>query len=65
VSLKEGADVEQLEQAKKSVRDQGGEIVGEYKLIKAFTAEFPEDKVHTLSSNDHIHVEADGEMRTQ
>jgi hypothetical protein len=29
------------------------------------SAEFPEDKAHTLSSNDHINVENDGEVRTQ
>lgn len=28
-------------------------------------AEFPADKVHTLSSNEHIEVEKDGEVKTQ
>ncbi|THY35621.1 hypothetical protein D6D01_01178 [Aureobasidium pullulans] len=51
--------------AKKQVTEQGGKITTEFKLIKGFTAEFPEDKVHTLSSNDHINVENDGEVRTQ
>ncbi|TIA36418.1 hypothetical protein D6C78_05440 [Aureobasidium pullulans] len=65
VSLKEGADASQLDSAKKQVTEQGGKITTEFKLIKGFTAEFPEDKVHTLSSNDHINVENDGEVRTQ
>ncbi|KAI5211620.1 hypothetical protein E4T42_08156 [Aureobasidium subglaciale] len=51
--------------AKKQVTEQGGKITTEFKLIKGFTAEFPEDKVHTLSSNEHINVENDGEVRTQ
>jgi hypothetical protein len=29
------------------------------------SASFPEDKVHTLSSNEHISVENDGEVKTQ
>ncbi|KAH0334712.1 hypothetical protein KCU81_g9350, partial [Aureobasidium melanogenum] len=65
VSLKDGADASQLDAAKKQVTEQGGKITTEFKLIKGFTAEFPEDKVHTLSSNDHINVENDGEVRTQ
>jgi hypothetical protein len=27
--------------------------------------EFPEDKVGVLQTNDHIHVEQDGEVKTQ
>ncbi|KAI4844562.1 hypothetical protein E4T44_06121 [Aureobasidium sp. EXF-8845] len=65
VSLKDGADASKLDAAKKQVTDQGGKITTEFKLIKGFTAEFPEDKVHTLSSDDHINVENDGEVRTQ
>ncbi|KAG9849629.1 hypothetical protein KCU86_g15869, partial [Aureobasidium melanogenum] len=65
VSLKDGADASQLDAAKKQVTEQGGKITTEFKLIKGFTAEFPEDKAHTLSSNDHINVENDGEVRTQ
>ncbi|KAL1305432.1 hypothetical protein AAFC00_002316 [Neodothiora populina] len=65
VSLKDGADSAQLEQAKKQVTEQGGKITTEFKLIKGFTAEFPEDKVHTLESNDHINVEADQVVKTQ
>ncbi|KAI4723102.1 hypothetical protein E4T48_00791 [Aureobasidium sp. EXF-10727] len=65
VSLKDGADASQLDAAKKQVTDQGGKITTEFKLIKGFTAEFPQDTAHTLSSNDHINVENDGEVRTQ
>jgi len=28
-------------------------------------AEFPEDSTHTLSTNEHIDVEADSEVKTQ
>lgn len=37
VTLKKDADAAQLDQAKKQVTDQGGKIVNEYTLIKAFT----------------------------
>ncbi|WPG97999.1 Hypothetical protein R9X50_00078200 [Acrodontium crateriforme] len=65
VSLKEGASPDQLEAAKKQVQEQGGSIVNEFKLVKAFTASFPEDSVHTLASNEHINVEDDGKVTTQ
>lgn len=29
------------------------------------SAEFPSGTVHTMSSNEHVEVEADGEVRTQ
>jgi hypothetical protein len=29
------------------------------------SVEFPEDKVGVLQTNDHIHVEQDGEVKTQ
>lgn len=29
------------------------------------SAEFPPDKVHSMSSNEHIEVEKDAEVRTQ
>ncbi|TKA83915.1 hypothetical protein B0A55_00179 [Friedmanniomyces simplex] len=64
VSLKDGASADQLDAAKKQVTDQGGKIVNEFKLIKGFTAEFPADKVHTLQSNEHLNVEADGQVKT-
>ncbi|GAB7359062.1 hypothetical protein MBLNU230_g5134t1 [Neophaeotheca triangularis] len=63
VSLKEGASAEQLEAAKKQCTEQGGKITKEFTLVKGFTAEFPADKVHSLSSNEHIDVENDGEMK--
>ena len=40
-------------------------MTDDYVLIKGFRAEFPEDKVHTLKSNEHVDVEADGEVHTQ
>nr|POE94556.1 hypothetical protein CFP56_16796 [Quercus suber] len=65
VSLKEGASADQLDAAKKQVTEQGGKIINEFKLIKGFTAEFPADKVHSLSSNEHLNVENDGKVTTQ
>ncbi|KJY01634.1 peptidase inhibitor i9 like protein [Zymoseptoria brevis] len=65
VTLKKGADASQLEQAKKQVQEQGGKIVEEFTLVKAFTAEFPADTVNTLQTNDHVTVEDDGEVKTQ
>ncbi|KXL42412.1 MAG: hypothetical protein FE78DRAFT_191752, partial [Acidomyces sp. 'richmondensis'] len=51
--------------AKKQVIDQGGKIVHEFKLVKGFTSEFPEDKLHTLQSNEHLNVEEDKQVTTQ
>ncbi|KAF1952342.1 hypothetical protein CC80DRAFT_552474 [Byssothecium circinans] len=65
VTLNSGASKDELEKAKSQVQEQGGKITHEFTLISGFTAEFPEDKVHSLATNDHITVEADGEMRTQ
>ncbi|KAI9709194.1 MAG: hypothetical protein M1828_002533 [Chrysothrix sp. TS-e1954] len=65
VSLKKDAPVGELEKAKKSVQEQGGKVTDEYTLIKGFRAEFPADKVHTLATNEHMDVEADGEVKTQ
>jgi hypothetical protein len=65
VTLKSGASTEELEKAKKTVTDQGGKIINEFTLVKGFTAEFPKDAVHSLESNDHVTVEADGEVTTQ
>ncbi|EOD43627.1 peptidase inhibitor i9 [Neofusicoccum parvum] len=65
VTLKEGASTEQLDNAKKQVTDQGGKVTHEFKLIKGFTAEFPEDAVHSLSTNEHVTVEADQVVKTQ
>ncbi|KAM0692823.1 hypothetical protein Q7P36_007379 [Cladosporium allicinum] len=65
VSLKDGASKDKLEEAKKHCTDQGGKIEHEFKLVPGFTASFPEDKVHSLSTNEHINVENDGEVKTQ
>ena len=34
-------------------------------LIAFPSAEFPNDAVHSLATNDHINVEADSEVKTQ
>ncbi|KAK4544494.1 hypothetical protein LTR36_004065 [Oleoguttula mirabilis] len=34
-------------------------------LLMLSSAEFPADKVHTLESNEHLNVEADGQVKTQ
>ncbi|KAF2401917.1 hypothetical protein EJ06DRAFT_581132 [Trichodelitschia bisporula] len=65
ITLKEGASPGELENAKKTAIDQGGKIVHESKLIKSIQVEFPEDKVHTLSTNDQYTVEADQTVSTQ
>ncbi|KAK5700326.1 hypothetical protein LTS12_028425 [Elasticomyces elasticus] len=65
VTLKKDSPAEELEKAKQQAKDQGGSIQHEYSLIKGFTVEFPSDSVLTLESNEHIHVEQDGEVRTQ
>ncbi|KAI8941564.1 hypothetical protein NX059_002779 [Plenodomus lindquistii] len=65
VTLNKEASKEDLEQAKQHVKDQGGEIVSEFTLIKGFTAKIPDDVVSTLKSNDKVTVEHDGEMKTQ
>lgn len=65
VTLNKDASPEDLEQAKQQIRDQGGEIVSEFTLIKGFTARLPDDAVSTLQSNDKITVEHDGVVTTQ
>jgi hypothetical protein len=35
------------------------------KSLTQSSASFPEDKVHSLSTNEHINVENDGEVKTQ
>ncbi|KAF2034281.1 hypothetical protein EK21DRAFT_57043 [Setomelanomma holmii] len=65
VTLAKDASDSDLDKAKQHVKDQGGEIVSEFSLIKGFTAKIPDDAVSTLQSNDKITVEADGEVRTQ
>jgi len=65
VTLKENANEEELTKAKKNAKSSGGVIKHEFTLIKGFTVEFPDDKVGILQTNDHIHVEQDGEVKTQ
>ncbi|KAF2821127.1 hypothetical protein CC86DRAFT_449050 [Ophiobolus disseminans] len=65
ITLAKDASNDELEKAKQHVKDQGGEIVSEFTLIKGFTAKIPDDAVSTLQSNDKITVEADGEVTTQ
>ncbi|EYE97819.1 uncharacterized protein EURHEDRAFT_375638 [Aspergillus ruber CBS 135680] len=65
VTLKKDAPQEQLEKAKQQAREQGGTIQHEYSLIKGFTVEYPADHVNALQTTEHIHVEQDGEIRTQ
>ncbi|KAK5175557.1 uncharacterized protein LTR77_000696 [Saxophila tyrrhenica] len=65
VSLKEGAGADKLEEAKKNVTDQGGKITHEFKLVKGFTADIPDDKVSTLQSNEHVNYEQDSKVTTQ
>ncbi|KAF1913023.1 hypothetical protein BDU57DRAFT_503765 [Ampelomyces quisqualis] len=65
VTLAKDASADELEKAKQHVKDQGGEIVSEFTLIKGFTAKIPDDAVSVLKSNDKITVEADGEVTTQ
>ncbi|KAK3056794.1 hypothetical protein LTR09_002587 [Extremus antarcticus] len=52
VSLKDGASADKLEEAKKHISEQGGKVTHEFKLVKGFTADMPEDKVSTLQSNE-------------
>ncbi|CAF9934192.1 MAG: hypothetical protein ALECFALPRED_005882 [Alectoria fallacina] len=65
ITLKQGASPEQIDKAKESAKSQGGTIKHEFTLIKGFTVEFPNETVHTLKTDDHIHVEQDGQARTQ
>ncbi|MCJ1282215.1 hypothetical protein MMC26_001538 [Xylographa opegraphella] len=65
VTLKENASPEELSKAKETAKSQGGEITHEFSLIKGFTVKYPDDKMSTLESNEHIHVEKDGEVKTQ
>jgi len=65
VTLKEDAKPEELTKAKEHAKSSGGEIKHEFTLIKGFTVEFPDDKVGVLETNEHIHVERDGEVKTQ
>ncbi|RAK73563.1 uncharacterized protein BO72DRAFT_451563 [Aspergillus fijiensis CBS 313.89] len=72
VTLKKDSPPEELEKAKQQATEKGGTIKHEYSLIKGFTladycasVEYPEDSVLSLEANEHVHVEQDGEVRTQ
>ncbi|KAG2413499.1 hypothetical protein HFD88_002688 [Aspergillus terreus] len=65
VTLKKDSPPEELEKAKQTAMDKGGNIKHEYTLIKGFTVEFPEDHVDTLQASEHIHVEQDQEVKIQ
>ncbi|KAJ5584366.1 uncharacterized protein N7459_004166 [Penicillium hispanicum] len=65
VTLKDQAPPEELEKAKEDAKAKGGVIKHEYSLIKGFTVEYPDDQVEALESTEHVHVEQDGEVKTQ
>ena len=65
ITLKENAPESALQKAKDKAKAEGGSIEHEFTLIKGFTVDFPEDKVGILKTDDEIHVEASGEVRTQ
>ncbi|KAI0406171.1 hypothetical protein F4802DRAFT_596530 [Xylaria palmicola] len=66
VTCKEGASADEVAATKKHAKDQGGKITHEYNLIKGFAVEFPEDKVNTLESHEHVKaIEKDQEVKTQ
>ncbi|EEP81640.1 predicted protein [Uncinocarpus reesii 1704] len=65
VTLKPNASPEELEKAKEEAKKTGGTIRHEYKLIKGFTVEYPDDHVHVLQSTSSVNVEQDGPARTQ
>ncbi|KAI0549748.1 branched-chain alpha-ketoacid dehydrogenase [Xylaria curta] len=65
VTCKDGASSDEVAAAKQHAKDQGGKITHEYNLIKGFAVEFPEDKVTTLESYEHVKgVELDQETIT-
>ncbi|KAJ5319178.1 uncharacterized protein N7506_011882 [Penicillium brevicompactum] len=66
VTAKKDASPEQVAATKQHAKDQGGEILHEYSLIKGFSVSFPEDAVTTLESHEHVdHVELDKEAEIQ
>ncbi|KAL4909985.1 hypothetical protein BDW74DRAFT_173460 [Aspergillus multicolor] len=65
VTLKKDSPIEELHKAKDAARENGGTIKHEYTLIKGFTVEYPDDLVQVFGSSEHIHVELDGELKTQ
>ncbi|CBF69672.1 hypothetical protein BDV09DRAFT_157074 [Aspergillus tetrazonus] len=65
VTLKKDSPIEELHKAKEAAKEKGGTIKHEYTLIKGFTVEYPDDLVSVFESSEHIHVEQDGEVKTQ
>jgi len=65
VTLKSDADASKLEDAKKKITEAGGKILHEFKLVKGFTAQVPDDHVSTLSADESLTVEKDGQVSTQ
>ncbi|KAI0198923.1 branched-chain alpha-ketoacid dehydrogenase [Astrocystis sublimbata] len=64
VTCKDGASPENVAAAKQHAKDQGGKITHEYNLIKGFAVEFPEDKISTMETHEHVKaVEADQEAQ--
>ncbi|KAH8160167.1 hypothetical protein CIB48_g8077 [Xylaria polymorpha] len=62
VTCKDGASPDEVAAAKQHAKDQGGKITHEYNLIKGFAVEFPDGKVTTLESHEHVKgVELDQE----
>ncbi|CAL8577400.1 hypothetical protein XPA_003229 [Xanthoria parietina] len=59
------SSADRYRRAKDDAKNQGGEIKHEFTLIKGFTVEFPADRATTLETNEHIHVEQDGAVKTQ
>ncbi|KAK2874929.1 hypothetical protein FQN49_001930 [Arthroderma sp. PD_2] len=62
VTLKPGAPAEEIDKAKESAKKNGGTIRHEYKIIKGFTVEYPNDhnQDDILKSNQYVNVEQDG-----
>ncbi|KAF3483005.1 uncharacterized protein GIQ15_02329 [Arthroderma uncinatum] len=62
VTLKPGAPAEEIDKAKASAKKNGGTIRHEYKLIKGFTVEYPDDHnlEDVLKSTNYVNVEQDG-----
>ncbi|KAL2891777.1 3-methyl-2-oxobutanoate dehydrogenase lipoamide kinase [Ceratocystis lukuohia] len=54
VTFKEDSTKDQIDAAKKLVKDQGGEITDEFSLIKGFTVSYPEGTVQTLSKDPNV-----------
>ncbi|WEW57264.1 hypothetical protein PRK78_002729 [Emydomyces testavorans] len=65
VTLKPNASADELDKAKEEARKTGGTIRHEYKLIKGFTVEYPDDHVHVLQSTTYVNVEQDGPAKSQ